>query len=159
VKLLLIAALDRNRVIGKDGKLPWHIPEDLKRFKRLTMGHIILMGRKTYESLEKPLPNRRNVILSSQLIPGAESYRSLSEALEALSDEETVFIIGGGEIFRQALPIVDGLHLTIVDGEYPGDTFFPEYERLIGSTFRLTAKEDHEGYSFVDYMRISRSPQ
>ena len=154
----MIAALDRNRVIGRDGKLPWHISEDLKRFKRLTKGHVVLMGRKTYESLGKPLPDRRNIVLSSRAIPDVESYRSLAEALRALKDENTVFIIGGGEVFRQALPIVDGLHLTIVDGEHEGDTFFPEYEHLIGTTFVITGKEDHEGYSFVDYMRLGRTP-
>jgi len=158
VKILMIAALDRNRVIGRDGKLPWHISEDLKRFKRLTKGHVVLMGRKTYESLGKPLPDRRNVVVSSRAIPDVESYRSLAEALRALKDENTVFIIGGGEVFRQALPIVDGLHLTIVDGEHEGDTFFPEYEHLIGTTFVITGKEDHEGYSFVDYMRLGRTP-
>ena len=154
----MIAALDRNRVIGRDGKLPWHISEDLKRFKRLTKGHVVLMGRKTYESLGKPLPDRRNIVLSSRAIPDVESYRSLAEALRALKDENTVFIIGGGEVFRQALPIVDGLHLTIVDGKHEGDTFFPEYEHLIGTTFVITGKEDHEGYSFVDYMRLGRTP-
>ena len=154
----MIAALDRNRVIGRDGKLPWHISEDLKRFKRLTKGHVVLMGRKTYESLGKPLPDRRNVVVSSRAIPDVESYRSLAEALRALKDENTVFIIGGGEVFRQALPIVDGLHLTIVDGEHEGDTFFPEYEHLIGTTFVITGKEVHEGYSFVDYMRLGRTP-
>jgi len=158
VKIFLIAALDRNRVIGRGGKLPWHISEDLKRFKRLTKGHVVLMGRRTYESLGKLLPDRRNVVLASQPIEGVESYRSLPEALRALKDEETVFIIGGGEVFRQALPIADGLHLTIVDGEHEGDTFFPEYEHLIGTTFAITWNEDHEGYSFVDYTRLSRTP-
>ncbi|MBE0557976.1 MAG: dihydrofolate reductase [Proteobacteria bacterium] len=159
MKLLIIAALDRNRVIGKGGKLPWHLPDDLKRFKRLTTGHTVLMGRKTFDSLEKRLPNRRNVVVSSRPMEGVESDGYLSEALQALEGVEVVFIIGGGEIFRQSLPIVDGLYLTVVDGEHDGDTFFPEYERLIGTTFKLTAKEDHEGYSFVDYIRISRSPQ
>lgn len=158
MKLLVIAALDRKRVIGRGGKLPWHLSEDLKRFKRLTKGHVVLMGRKTYESLEKPLPERRNVVLSSRPIAGVESYRSLPEALRVLEDADTVFIIGGGEVFRQALPIADGLHLTIVDGEHEGDTFFPEYEHLIGTTFGITAKEHHEGYSFIDYTRLGRTP-
>ncbi len=159
MKILIIAALDRNRVIGRDGKLPWHCPEDLKRFKRLTTGHVVLMGRKTYESLGKPLPHRRNVVVSSRQIEGVESYRSLSEALESLGDVETLFIIGGGEVFRQALPLADGMHLTIIEGEHEGDTFFPEYEHLIGSTFVITASEHHDGYSFVDYERLHSSPQ
>ena len=159
MKILIIAALDRNRVIGKDGKLPWHLPEDLKRFKRITSGHVVLMGRKTYESLGKPLPNRRNVVLSSQPLEGVESYRSLSEALQALEGIDLVFIIGGGEVFRQALPIADGLYLTIVEGTHEGDAYFPEYERLIGSTFTVLSKEDHEGYSFVEYARKGSPPQ
>jgi len=154
----MIAALDRNRVIGRDGKLPWHISEDLKRFKQLTKGHVVLMGRRTYESLGKPLPDRRNVVLSSHPIEGVESYRSLPEALRALKDVDTVFIIGGGEVFRQALPIADGLHLTIVEGEHEGDTFFPDYEQLIGTTFVITRNENHEGYSFVDCTRLVRTP-
>lgn len=158
MKIFIIAALDRNRVIGSDGKLPWHLSEDLKRFKRLTKGHVVLMGRKTYESLGKPLPDRRNVVLSSRPIGGVESYRSLAEALRALEDEDTVFIIGGGEVFRQALPIADGLHLTIVDGVHDGDTFFPEYEQLVGTTFEITGKEDHKGFSFVDYRRRGHTP-
>lgn len=158
MKIFIIAALDRNRVIGRDGKLPWHLSEDLKRFKRLTKGHVVLMGRKTYESLGKPLPDRRNVVLSSRPIAGVESYRSFAEALRALKDEDAVFIIGGGEVFRQALPIADGLLLTIVDGEHDGDTFFPEYELLVGTTFVITGKEDHEGFSFVDYRRLGHTP-
>ena len=159
MRILIIAALDRNRVIGNGGTLPWHLPEDLKRFKRLTTGHAVLMGRKTYESLGKPLPHRRNIVLSSRPIDGVESFSSLSSALQSLESVETLFIIGGGEVFRQALPLADGMYLTIVEGEHEGDTFFPEYEHLIGSTFTVTAREDHDGYSFVDYRRIHNSPQ
>jgi len=99
MKLILIAALSRNRAIGKDGKIPWRIPEDLRRFKELTVGNIVLMGRKTYESLGNPLPGRRNVVLTSRLIPGIETHASLETALQALRREEKVFVIGGGTVF------------------------------------------------------------
>lgn len=155
--LIIIAALSRNRVIGKEGKLPWHIPEDLKRFKRLTSGNTVLMGRKTYESLGKPLPDRRNVVLTSAPIPGIETYRTISEALQELSNEEKVFVIGGGEIFSQFLPLVDEMYLTIVERDVEGDTYFPAYERLVGTEFAVAQREEHEGFTFVDFSRIKGS--
>ena len=103
MKLIIIAALNHKRVIGKDGSLPWHLSEDLKRIKRLTTGHTILMGRRTFESLGKPLPNRRNVVLTSRPLSGIETYKTIPEALEALKDEEKVFVFGGGNIFGQLL--------------------------------------------------------
>jgi len=154
VKLIIIAALSRNRVIGKDGKIPWHISEDLKRFKQITTGHTVLMGRKSYESMGKPLANRRNVVVTSKNIPGIETYKSLNEALEALKIEETVFVIGGGEIFEQMLEKVNEMQLTHVDQLVEGDVFFPKYEHLLGKLFREKAREEHEGYAFVDYVRI-----
>lgn len=153
MKLIIIAALSRNRVIGKDGKLPWHISEDLKRFKRLTTGHTVLMGRKTYESLGKLLPNRRNVVLTSHTIPNVETYPTLAQALQALEKEEKVFVIGGGEIFAQLLDHADELHLTIIDKEVEGDTFFPPYKHLIGTRYRLVSREEHEGFVFEDYVK------
>ncbi len=154
MKLIIIAALSRNRVIGKGGKLPWHISEDLKRFKRLTTGHTVLMGRKTFESLGKPLPNRRNVVLSSRTLPGIETYPTLADALRALENEEKVFVIGGGEVFAQLIDQADALYLTLVDHEVEGDTFFPPYEHLIGSRYRLVAREEHEGFVFEDYVKM-----
>lgn len=154
MKLIIIAALSRNRVIGKDGKLPWHISEDLKRFKRLTTGHTVLMGRKTYESLGKLLPNRRNVVLTSHTIPNVETYPTLAQALQALEKEEKVFVIGGGEIFAQLLDHADELHLTIIDKEVEGDTFFPPYKHLIGTRYRLVSREEHEGFVFEDYVKV-----
>lgn len=150
----MIAAVSRNRVIGTDGKLPWHISEDLKRFKRLTTGHPVLMGRKTFESLGKPLPNRRNVVLTSRQIQGVETYSSLPMALDALKDEEKVFVIGGGDLYAQLLERADELHLTILDRDAEGDTFFPPYEHLIAAHFRQTYREEHDGYAFVDYVRV-----
>ena len=151
MKLIIIAALNRKRVIGNKGKLPWHISEDLKRFKRLTVGHAVLMGRKTFESMGKPLSDRRNVVLTSKTIPGVESYSTIAAALVALKEEEKIFVIGGGKIFEQFLDRVDELHLTLVDIDVDGDTFFPSYEHLIGTRFMLVNEEKHEGYTFRDY--------
>jgi len=151
MKLIIIAALNRKRVIGNNGKLPWHISEDLKRFKRLTIGHTVVMGRKTFESMGKPLPDRRNVVLSSKNLPGVETFSSIESALEALKAQDRVFIIGGGDIFDQFLDRADELHLTLVDIDADGDAFFPSYEHLIGTRFTLVNEEKHEGYSFLDY--------
>jgi dihydrofolate reductase len=147
MKLIIIAALNRKRVIGNKGKLPWHISEDLKRFKRLTVGHAVLMGRKTFESMGKPLSDRRNVVLTSKTIPGVESYSTIAAALVALKEEEKIFVIGGGKIFEQFLDRVDELHLTLVDIDVDGDTFFPSYEHLIG-TRRLYVSGLHNQIRF-----------
>ena len=154
MKLIIIAALNKARVIGRNGKLPWHLSEDLKRFKRLTTGHAVLMGRKTFESLGSPLPNRRMVVLTSGKIPGVETYHTIGHALQALQDQERVFIIGGGELYAQLLDSVDGLHLTIVEQDADGDTFFPPYEHLIGTVFKLVNKEQHDGFRFEDYEKV-----
>ncbi len=154
MKLIVIAALNRKRVIGSNGKLPWHISEDLKRFKRLTVGHTVLMGRTTFESMGKPLTDRRNVVLSSRTIAGIETYSSIDAALEALKAEDKVFIIGGGKVFTQFLGRADELRLTIVDIDTDGDAYFPPYEHLIGTRFFLANEEQHVGYTFRDYATI-----
>lgn len=154
MKLILIAALNRQRIIGRDGKLPWHISDDLKRFKQLTTGHAVLMGRKTYESMGKPLPNRRNVVLSSKKIPGIETYPTIADAFDALRDAEKVFVIGGGELFAQLLDDAEEMYLTLVDEDVEGDTFFPPYEHMVGTVFELVKKEPHEGFTFLDYKKI-----
>ena len=151
MKIAIIAAVSRNRVIGKDGKLPWHISEDLKRFKRLTTGHVVLMGRKTFESLGKPLPDRRNVVITSSSIPGIETYPSIPDALRALEDEEKIFVIGGGRIFSQLLERADELYLTTVDRDVEVDTYFPPYEHLLGARFTLVKLTAGDGYTFADY--------
>jgi len=155
VRLALIAALAHNRVIGKDGKLPWHIPEDLKRFKRLTTGHTVLMGGKTFKALGRPLPNRRNIVLTSGNPAGIESYRSIPEALSSLANEDVVFVLGGGQIYSQLLEKAALMYLTEIERDYEGDTFFPEYKHLINSTFRLFNEEQHAGFAFRDYERIA----
>lgn len=154
MKLILIAALTRSRVIGKNRSVPWDIPEDMQRFKKLTLGHVVLMGRGTYETLSRPLTNRRNVVLTSGNIEGVETYPTISRALEVLHNEGDVYVIGGGQIFAQLLLSADELRLTLVDQEIEGDTFFPPYEHLIGSLFQLASKEEHPGFSFLDYARI-----
>lgn len=130
-----IAALAENRVIGAGGKIPWRLPEDLQFFKEQTTGHTIVMGRKTWESLGRPLPRRRNVVVSRTLapgentLPGAIVIRELA-ALSALPTTEQVWIIGGAEIYTQALPQCQELYLTHVAGIPEGDAYFPEYEKL-----------------------------
>jgi dihydrofolate reductase len=153
VKLALIVAIAHNRAIGMEGRLPWHISEDLKRFKKLTTGHAVIMGRRTYESIGRPLPNRRNVVVTSRSLPAVETYPTLSQALDALSGEERVFVIGGGRLYTEALPKADELYLTLVGREVEADTFFPPYERLLEDSFIMTSRADHEGFSFVDYAR------
>ena len=150
MKVVLIAALAANGVIGAAGKIPWHISDDLKRFKRLTLGHTVIMGRKTYDSLGKPLPNRRNLVLTrGPAIPGVECFASLDLALAACRDE-FVFIIGGAELYRQALPLADALLLTHVHQSVAGDTCFPDFDRQL---WHEVAREDYPGYSFVEYRR------
>jgi len=153
VKLAIIAAIGKNRVIGKAGKLPWHISDDLKRFKRLTSGHAVLMGRKTWESLGKPLSDRRNVVLTSTPIPGIESYPAIDAALAALEDEERVFVVGGAGVYAALLDKADELFLTFVDQEVEGDAFFPEFEGLLRRKFKAVRREKREAYEFVDYVR------
>jgi dihydrofolate reductase len=153
VILAIIAALSRNRGIGKNGKLPWHVSEDLRRFKRLTMGHTVLMGRTTWESLGKPLPGRRNVVLTGRVLPGVETYGSAELALVALQAEERVFVIGGGRVYARFLDHADELYLTLIDREVDADTFFPPYEHLLGTRYECVSTEPHDGYRFEDYRR------
>jgi dihydrofolate reductase len=157
VTLAIIAAIGKNRVIGKDGKLPWHLSEDLRRFKRLTTGHVVLMGRRTFESITSALPGRRKVVISSRNIPGVETYASVDAAMAALAHQPKVFVIGGGQLYAQLLEQADELFLTFVDTDAEGDTFFPPYEHLLTTTFRLAAFEQGNGYAFADYVRISRN--
>ena len=153
MKLAIIAAVAENRAIGKGGALPWHIPEDLRRFKRLTMGHALLMGRKTFDSIGRPLPGRRNVVLSSRPVHGVESYQSVEAALGALADQERVFAIGGGQLYAQLLERADEVYLTIVHTTPEADVFFPPYEELLHDQFALIRREKHDGFTFLDYRR------
>jgi len=126
--LALILAVARNGVIGKSGELPWHLPEDLKHFKKTTTGHAIIMGRKTYDSIGRPLPKRRNIVVTRQAeleIQGCERAASLDEAIAlARTSDPCPFIIGGASLYEEALPIATEIHLTTVDEDVEGDTFF-----------------------------------
>jgi len=152
--ICIIAAMSENRVIGRDGGIPWHLPEDLRRFKRLTTGHTVIMGRKTYESIGRPLPDRRCIVLSRRegsLGDGIEIVHSFDEALDAAAEAEMVFVAGGSEVYAMALPFADRMELTFVDGEVEGDALFPEVEF---SEWKLVGEERHEGFAFRTYERV-----
>ncbi len=155
--LALIVAHDPDLVIGKDGSLPWHYPEDLKYFKRTTMGHPLLMGRGVFEELdEKPLPGRENVVLSrTRTYDHVPDFSSIDEALDYLRLADLVFVIGGGEIYRQTLSKADKLFVTEIHETFEGDTYFPEYRNDIGSVWKEIKREDHPDLSYVVYERIS----
>ncbi|NNE92633.1 MAG: dihydrofolate reductase [Verrucomicrobiales bacterium] len=131
MKLKAIVAMSSNRVIGLDADLPWNLPEDLRWFKKLTMGHPIVMGRKTMDSIGKPLPGRRNIVVSRSLDEAPDGYDLIHDAgnvREELAEEDVVFLIGGAEIYRILLPDCDEVYLTYVFREYDGDTFLPPFE-------------------------------
>lgn len=155
--LALIVAHDPDLVIGKEGTLPWHYSEDLKYFKRTTMGHPLLMGRGVFEELdEKPLPGRENVVLSRTRNYGhVPTFSSIDESLDYLRPADMVFVIGGGEIYRQTLSKADKLFVTEIHETFDGDTFFPEYRNDIGSVWKEIKREDHPNLSFVVYERLS----
>jgi dihydrofolate reductase len=155
VKLAIIAAVAENRVIGAKGGIPWHISDDLRRFKRLTLGHTVLMGRRTFESIGKPLPGRRNIVVTSSSFPGVECYPTIDSALAAAASDQFVFVIGGATLYTALIDRADLLYLTLVDQSPDGDTIFPQYDHLVGRLFRLIQREDHDGYHFVDYKRIN----
>jgi dihydrofolate reductase len=156
--LALIAAHDDNLVIGKDGNLPWHIPDDLRYFMRKTKGNPLVMGRKTWESIGAvPLKGRENIVISrTGQWDNATVFKTLREALDYLNDRELVFIGGGSGIYEETLPIADQLVLTHVHGTHDGDTYFPEYRNDIGSVWKEIFREDHDGFSFVTYDRIAK---
>ena len=140
----LVAAMAENRVIGRGGDLPWRLPRDMQHFKRITVDHTVIMGRKTFEEIQRPLANRRNVVISRKpdFRPhGVTVVPSLKEALALGATEDEVMVIGGGEVFRLALPRADRIYLTIVHAEVEGDTTFPEFE---GSAWVIDQEEHFE---------------
>ncbi|MBB5351995.1 dihydrofolate reductase [Haloferula luteola] len=154
MKLTAIVAMTADRVIGLQGTLPWHLPEDLAFFKRTTSGHPIVMGRTTYESIGRPLPKRRNLVLSRDPLwsaPGIEILPTLS-ALDDLDLEEEVFIIGGAQVYRAFLPRLDELLVSHVFHDYPGDTRFPEFEN------HFLAPEVLETHDTFEVLRYRRKP-
>jgi dihydrofolate reductase len=163
----LVVAVSENGIIGKDNKLPWKLPSDLRFFKQLTTGHTVIMGRKTFESIGRPLPNRRNMVLSGNPdynAEGVEVYQMIGEALKACIGEDEVFIIGGATIYAMAfeLDIVDRIYMTIVHADFEGDTYF---EIPVGKAWLMDHNERHPAdeknayaYSFVTKVRQREAP-
>lgn len=157
-RIYLIAAVAKNGVIGANGKLPWHLAEDMKHFKRLTLNHPIIMGRRTWESFAKPLPDREHVVISRKPgfeAPGASIASSLEGAIALCAGEPVAFVIGGAEVYAAALPLADGLVLTEIHQAYAGDTRFPDWDR---KAWRVAQKETHTSdkgvrFDFVLYER------
>ncbi|MDT8448760.1 MAG: dihydrofolate reductase [Wenzhouxiangellaceae bacterium] len=140
-EIVLVAALGRNRVIGVDGRMPWHLPADLKRFKAVTMGHPLVMGRRTFESIGRALPGRRNIVVSRTLVrapAGCELAGSLDEALE-LAGDDTAMLIGGGELYRASLPRATRMELTLVDARPEGDAHFPVWNHAEWDVVAMSA--------------------
>ncbi|MCS7004420.1 MAG: dihydrofolate reductase [Cytophagales bacterium] len=166
LKISLIAAISQNRVLGKNNHLPWHLPDDLKRFKQLTLGHTVVMGRKTFESIGKALPQRRNIVMSRQanfIAHGCWVVASVSQVLELVQEwnETELFVIGGGEIYRKMLPIATHLYLTEVYTTVEGDTFFP----FLGEEWKEIKRVSHfaderhlYSFDFVEYVNIKKKP-
>ena len=165
MRLALVAAVARGGVIGRAGTVPWRLPEDMARFRELTTGHPVVMGRRTWDSLPdrfRPLPGRRNVVVTrnqSWKADGAEPAGSLADALVLLDDAEQVFVIGGGELYAEALPLSDELLLTEIEADVEGDTVFPHWDR---SVFEETSREEHVSatgvpFAFVTYLRRGRA--
>jgi len=158
----LIAAVARNGVIGANNTLPWHLPEDLKRFRALTSGHTVIMGRKTWESIGKPLPNRQNIVVSRKAgfsLAGASVAHTLEEAVAIATLPDPIFVIGGDALYRAALPFAAVLYLTEIERDFAGDARFPAFER---AAWRETAREVREpagregfAYHFATYERAS----
>jgi dihydrofolate reductase len=151
----LIAAMAENRVIGKGGRMPWHIPSDLRRFRRITMGHPVIFGRLTYESIGHPLDGRKNVIITSRRdyrVEGAVVVPTIHEALAACAGADEVFVCGGEAVFRQAMPLAGRIYFTLVHGKYEGDAFFPEIPRDFVEVRREEVDETIP-YRFIVYER------
>lgn len=160
-RVTLIAAMARNRVIGRDNALPWRLPEDLRRFRTLTQGKPVLMGRRTFESIGRPLPGRENLVLTREPTfrpHGARVFPSLDAALEWCGDAE-VMVIGGADVYAQTMGLASCMHLTLVDAEVQGDTFFPRYDE---AGWEVDFEEWHAAgpqcplaFRFVDYRRVA----
>lgn len=163
--IVLMAAIGRNRELGLGNKLPWHLPDDLKRFKEITRGHAVIMGRKTFESIGKALPERKNIVVTRNAdykAPGATVAGSIKEAFKeaGASGGEDVFVMGGGEIYKLALPYADKMYLTHVDAEIPADTYFPEFSegewRVIDAVPHEADEKHAHRFVFKTYERKKR---
>ncbi|TKC10788.1 dihydrofolate reductase [Pedobacter polaris] len=160
-KLSLIVAISENNAIGKDNKLLWHLPADLKHFKEITTGHPILMGRKTYDSIGRPLPNRRNIVITrsaSLEIPNVEVVNNLEDAISLCAKENEVFIIGGAEIYKHALELTNRIYLTTVHQTYEADAFFPELKmnewKEVFNEYHPADEKNSVAYTFSTLERI-----
>ena len=155
-RITLVAAVARNGVIGADGGMPWHLPADLRHFKAVTMGHPMVMGRRTFDSIGRALPGRRTIVVTRDRgwsAPGVDVAHSLEDALAAAADgdpAQPVMVVGGGEIYRQAMPLADRLEITHVDTDASGDTTFPDIDP---AGWREESREPGDGYAFVSYVR------
>jgi dihydrofolate reductase len=162
MKLSIVVAMCRNRVIGRDNAMPWHLPADLGHFKKITMGKPIVMGRKTFESIGRPLPGRHNIVITrdaAYAVEGCTVVNSVDAALEAAGDAGEVMVVGGANLYEQLLPRVDTIHLTEIHAEPEGDTFFPEindseWREVEREDFSADDKNPHD-YSFVKLERVS----
>ncbi len=157
----LIAAVARNRAIGRNNALLMHLPDDLPRLKRITLGHAVVMGRKTWESIGRPLPGRRNIVVTRNpqwSAPGAEAAPSIPAALALAADASKIFVLGGAQIYEQALPLADELILTEIDADLEGDAFFPVWDR---SQFREVSREAGASVGSLrfDYVTYARTAQ
>ena len=158
-RLCMIAAVASNGVIGAAGDLPWRLPEDLKRFKALTMGHPIIMGRRTWTSIGRALPGRRNIVVTRQsgfVAPGAEVAASLDAAIALCGNAALAYVIGGAELYAAALPLADALELTEIDAPFQGDTLFPRFERSAWREIRREPQRRTDGLRF-DFVRYERA--
>lgn len=159
-RIYLVAAVAANGVIGAKGGMPWHLPEDLRHFKALTLGHPVIMGRRTWESIGKPLPGRENIVVSRRAgfdAPGASVASSLGAALALCAGEAVVFVIGGGELYREALPLAHGLVLTEIQRDYEGDTRFPDWDRAPWRETQRKPQAAADGLRF-DFVLYERRP-
>lgn len=159
MRISIVAAMAKNRIIGCDNALPWHLPEDLKHFKNLTMGHHILMGRKTFDSIGKPLPGRVSIVISRNpefSIQGVLTASSIDEAVSLCKSDEEIFFIGGAELYRHVIGIAQRIHLTEIRQDFEGDASFPEIDP---TAWRVVSREPHTSgsglaFDFVVYDRI-----
>jgi dihydrofolate reductase len=158
-RIYLVAAVAANGIIGANGKLPWHLPEDLQHFKRVTLGHPVIMGRKTWESLKGPLPGRENIVITRRAgyeAPGAAVASSLDAALVLCAGESVVCVIGGEQIFKEALPLAAGLIMTEIKQDFAGDARFPDYDRSQWREAQREAQTAGNGmrFDFVRYEKV-----
>lgn len=152
-ELIIVVAMTRQRVIGCEGRLPWHIPEDLRLFRELTMGQTVIMGRETFVSIGRPLPERRNIVVSRTLpaTPGVEICRSFPEALQkSAADDKKIFVIGGRALYRQALVVASAMVVSWIREDHAGDTFFPEFDPEAWSVEQV---EEHAAFTRVWYKK------